>query len=239
MIHIQFREDENIPDLCLDALFKALMTQETPHSRGARDSFLSAIVEEPIKVLSATAEKAHIYGIHKRRIRFELNVSRENGEMAHVDITKDLTPYKEFRREPSPAQLRKEEELAWNDALRWDCKKTWFVSLLPHRKLFPDEEMIHRFAYYDKNNKILLSGIVEMITVELEKVEKAGERSAAEMSPQERWAYFLHYGGDKSKRCLINEILAADEGIAMAGQMVQGFMKHKWKAPFFRSNLEF
>jgi predicted transposase/invertase (TIGR01784 family) len=47
------------------------------------------------------------------------------------------------------------------------------------------------------------------------------------MSPQERWSYFIRYGSDKSKRRLINGIMAEEEGIAMAGQVVQGFTKHE------------
>jgi hypothetical protein len=47
------------------------------------------------------------------------------------------------------------------------------------------------------------------------------------MSVQEWWAYFLRHGADKSKRRLINEILAVEEGIAMAGKVVQGFTKHE------------
>jgi hypothetical protein len=47
------------------------------------------------------------------------------------------------------------------------------------------------------------------------------------MSVQEWWAYFFRHGADKSKLRLINEILAVEEGIAMAGKVVQGFTKHE------------
>jgi hypothetical protein len=38
------------------------------------------------------------------------------------------------------------------------------------------------------------------------------------MSPGELWAFFFRYGPEASYRGLINEIMEAEEGIAMAGE---------------------
>jgi multidrug efflux pump subunit AcrA (membrane-fusion protein) len=44
------------------------------------------------------------------------------------------------------------------------------------------------------------------------------EKKAEEMSPGELWAFFFRYGADAEQRGRINEILSAEEGIAMAGE---------------------
>jgi predicted transposase/invertase (TIGR01784 family) len=77
-----------------------------------------------------------------------------------------------------------------------------------------------------------LNGLTEIITVELKKVDKVLEKGVPGMNLVEQWACFFRYGGDKGKRRLINEILAAEEGIAMAGEAVKGFTKRDLE--FFR-----
>jgi predicted transposase/invertase (TIGR01784 family) len=227
MIYIQFREDEDIPDLCLDAVFKAIMTQETPPSRGARNSLLSAIIDKPVRVLTVTTNEAPISGIHDRRIRFDLNIRLESGELANVEITKDPGPYEVLRMEYYLGRLHVGQKISGNNLGYRDLKKTWHISLLANRNLFHDENLIHRFIYYDREHDIDLAGRTEIITVELKKADKAEAKGVVGMSLQEWWAYFIRHGADKRKRRLINEILAAEEGIAMAGQVVQGFTKHE------------
>ena len=45
------------------------------------------------------------------------------------------------------------------------------------------------------------------------------------MSAQEHWAIFFKYLTDKSKRTKINKIIALDEGIAMASEILKNISK--------------
>jgi predicted transposase/invertase (TIGR01784 family) len=227
---IQFSDDEDLPDICQDAVFKALMTKNTPPSRRARDSLLSAILDRPVTVISVNPNEPPVSGLRDRQIRFDLNVRLDNGELANVEMTKDPTPDEVLRMEYYAARLYTSQDLRGSRLDYRDLKKTWQISLLANRNLFPDEALIHRFVYYDREHDLDLRGRTGIISVELKKADKAGEGGTGTMSPPEKWAYFFRHLADKSKRRVINEILAAEEGIAMAGKAVQGFTKHEREA---------
>jgi predicted transposase/invertase (TIGR01784 family) len=54
----------------------------------------------------------------------------------------------------------------------------------------------------------------------LEKVEELALRPVEGMSAVERWAAFLRYAGDARRRGLVSGLMKAEEGIAMAGEML-------------------
>jgi predicted transposase/invertase (TIGR01784 family) len=104
-------------------------------------------------------------------------------------------------------------------------KNTWQVSLLGRKNLFKDESLMHRFEYYDKDNGVVLGGRTAVFTLELKKMRRLLSKSVQEMTSLERWACFFRYSANKAKRPLINEILEAEEEIAMAGKVVKAFTK--------------
>jgi hypothetical protein len=56
--------------------------------------------------------------------------------------------------------------------------------------------------------------------LELEKAEKAALKPVALMTGRERWAVFFRYATDPGRRELMNELLAAQDGIGMAGEVL-------------------
>jgi hypothetical protein len=55
----------------------------------------------------------------------------------------------------------------------------------------------------------------------------AARKAVGEMSGEERWAVFLWYGADRSRRELVNAILEHEEAIAMAGETMLAFTKEE------------
>ncbi|GHV75255.1 hypothetical protein AGMMS49942_00760 [Spirochaetia bacterium] len=106
-----------------------------------------------------------------------------------------------------------------------DLQRAYQISLIGKEPLFDDDELVHHFEYYDKEHDMPLGGRTTIITLELTKLDKILEKPVANMSAEERWAVFTRFCGDKRKRGLINELLAAEEGIAMVGQTMRGFTK--------------
>jgi predicted transposase/invertase (TIGR01784 family) len=61
--------------------------------------------------------------------------------------------------------------------------------------------------------------------VELSKLDKVVEKPIGDMNAQEHWAVFFRYSKDKAKRGKINEIIACEEGIAMASEVLMTISK--------------
>jgi hypothetical protein len=56
--------------------------------------------------------------------------------------------------------------------------------------------------------------------VELSKAESSAEKPVGEMAAAELWAVYFRYLTDKGRRKKINEIIAREEGIAMASEVL-------------------
>jgi predicted transposase/invertase (TIGR01784 family) len=56
--------------------------------------------------------------------------------------------------------------------------------------------------------------------VELAKAEGVVEKPAGEMTSAEQWAVYFRYLTDRTKRTKINEVIAEEEGIAMASEVL-------------------
>jgi predicted transposase/invertase (TIGR01784 family) len=65
-----------------------------------------------------------------------------------------------------------------------------------------------------------LGGRSRIITLELSKVEGIIEKPAGVMSAVEHWGIFFRYVTDKGRRGKINEVVASEEGIAMASEVL-------------------
>ena len=66
----------------------------------------------------------------------------------------------------------------------------------------------------------MLKITIQIIILELAKLESIVEKPACEMNNPERWGVYLEYLTDRSKRSIINEIVSLEEGIAMASSVL-------------------
>jgi hypothetical protein len=87
-------------------------------------------------------------------------------------------------------------------------------------RFFDGDDFLYKFEYYDKERGVSLGGRTHVITLELSKLEYLMEKPVKEMSAAERWAFYFRYLTDKGKRQKINEIIAYEEGIAMASEVL-------------------
>jgi predicted transposase/invertase (TIGR01784 family) len=101
-----------------------------------------------------------------------------------------------------------------------DLKAAYQIAILAKGHFFRDDALLHSFEYYDPGRKVSLGGRSRIITVELSKAEGLVEKPAVEMSGAELWAVYFRYVTDRSKRGKVNEVIAREEGIAMASEVL-------------------
>ena len=218
MKKIFFEPNEDILDPCFDGTFKAMLCKDTPESRNALQYLLSGFVRRSLEVVTITANEPTIEDIRDRRIRYDISCKFENGELANIEMTMHPNRLEPYRIEFYASKLLVSQEIRGRDKTWQDLKMVYQISFLAEGRLFDDNEFLHHFRYYDEEKQVAFGGHVMIITVEMEKLEGTLQKSIAQMSREERWAVFFKYCTDKSKRSLINQILAHEEGIAMAAQ---------------------
>ncbi|GHV92656.1 hypothetical protein AGMMS50268_31590 [Spirochaetia bacterium] len=219
MKKITFTYEDDIINPCWDNVFKSVFTRDTLPSRGALRRLLSAYMALQLELVTVTANEPPPTSLRDRQIRFDISVKLNNGQLGNVEMTTNPDTYEARRLEFHVCKLFTTQDIRGEDKSYKDLKNTYQISLLD-KHLFDDEELIHRFEYYDKEHNLSLGGKTTIITVELSKADRIALKPVVEMSSAERWSVFFRYVTDRGKRELINEIVEYEEGIAMASEVL-------------------
>ena len=218
MALLQFKETDDLIDICMDNVFKAVFTRETPESRKALSRLLSAIIGRELTVIIITANEPPIDNLHDRQIRFDITCKGEDGELVNVEMSLNPDAYEPVRLEFHAGKLFTSQAVRGTEKTYDDLKAAYQIAVLAKGRFFGDEEFLHSFEYYDPLRRVSLGGRSRIITLELSKLDSVVEKPAGAMTMAEQWGIFFRYLTDKSKREKINELLKEEEGIAMASE---------------------
>jgi predicted transposase/invertase (TIGR01784 family) len=220
-----FEETDDIIDICQDNVFKAVFTKNSPESEEALSGLLSCLIGRRLSVITIVANEPPIDNIRDRQIRFDISCKAEKGEPINVEMTMYPDDFEPVRLEFYAGRLFTGQDVRGKDKTFDDLKPAYQISFLVKKSFFDDEEIIHHFEYYDSKNKVSLGGRSRIIKVELNKLEKTVLKPVENMTAQERWSVFFRYITDTTKRRKINQIVEAEEGIAMACQVLRTVSK--------------
>jgi len=218
---IHFEQDDDIIDIRKDNIFKAVFARGTEPSMIALSKLVSALIGREVEIENIVANEPSVDNVRDRQLRFDINCRAENGELVNVEMCFYPKPFEPVRLEFHAGKLFIGQDIRGKDKGYNYLKRAYQIAIMANRRFFENESFYHSFEYYDPENKISLGGKTRIITLELSKLEKVVEKSVNEMDTKEHWAVFLEYLTDTSKRDIINEILEREEGIAMAGKVVQ------------------
>jgi predicted transposase/invertase (TIGR01784 family) len=217
MKKIQFPARGYIVNICVDGIFKAVFTKDSPESREGLRSLLSAFLERNLSAVTISANEPPIDSLADRQIRFDVSVIVDKNELVDLEMTKNPDAFEPLRQEYYGIRLYITQHIKGKDKSYRDLHRAYQISIVVNKPMFDDDTLVHYFEYYDKVHNVTLGGRTTIITLELSKAEKLLSKPVGEMTALERWAVFFRYAADRSKLALINELLAAEEGIAMTG----------------------
>jgi predicted transposase/invertase (TIGR01784 family) len=222
---IYFTENDDLLDIRYDNVFKAVFTKNTPESQEALGKLVSALVGRKLSIVAITANEPPIDDLRDRQIRFDINCKAENGELVNVEMSLNPDPFEPVRLEFHAGKLFIGQDIRGRDKTYDDLKQAYQIAILAKECFFQNDIPLHTFEYYDPAHNVSLNGRSRIITLELSKLEKVVEKPIGDMNTPERWGTFFQYLPDKSKRGIINEIIACEEGIAMASQVLMTISK--------------
>jgi predicted transposase/invertase (TIGR01784 family) len=220
MVAIRFDEADDLIDICLDNVFKAVFARNTPESQGALSRLLSAVTGRKLTVIAITANEPPIDNLRDRQIRFDIHCKTGEGSLVNVEMSLNPDTCEPVRLEFYAGKLFTGQDIHGVDKSYDDLSEAYQIAILGKGKFFADDEFLHQFEYYDPVRQVTLGGRSRIITVELSKADRLIEKPAGSMTASEQWAVFFRYLTDKSKREKINEVLEYEEGIAMAGEVL-------------------
>ena len=215
---IQFSLDDDILDIRYDNIFKAIFTRNTPQSRIALGTLISASIGVSVAVEAVLQNEPAPEDIRDRQIRFDIHCRTKDGQLINVEMTMFPDHFEPLRIEYFACKLFTSQDIRGTGKTYADLKPTYHISILAKRNLGDDPGFFHHFQYYDRNAKIALGGRSNIITIELAKADAVADKAVDEMSAIERWTMFLKYCADRDKRGMVNQILNLEEGISMAAE---------------------
>ncbi|MDR0685165.1 MAG: Rpn family recombination-promoting nuclease/putative transposase [Spirochaetaceae bacterium] len=217
---IYLDETDDPVNICYDNVFKAVFTRGTPESQAALSGLVSAITGRSLSVLSITANEPPVYNIRDRQIRFDIPCKAVNGELVNIEMSLNPDTFEMVRLEFLTGKLFTGQDIRGSDKTYDDLKSAYQIAILAKGRFFADDSFLHKFEYYDSDRSIALGGRSRIITVELSKADRSVEKPVGEMGGAEMWAVYFRYLTDRSKRAKINEVIAREEGIAMASKVL-------------------
>jgi hypothetical protein len=78
---IRFDDTDDPIDICMDNVFKAVFTRDTPESQGALSRLLSALIGQELAVTGIVANEPPIDNLRDRQIRFDMKDLRASPEV--------------------------------------------------------------------------------------------------------------------------------------------------------------
>jgi predicted transposase/invertase (TIGR01784 family) len=235
MVKIYFTENDDILDIRDDNVFKAVFTKDMPASRAALGKLISALAGRELRIVTITANEPPIDDLRDRQIRFDINCKAENDELINVEMSLNPKPFEPVRLEFHVGKLFIGQDIKGKDRNYNDLKPAYQIAILAEKRFFHDDIPLHAFEYYDPAHKVSLNGRSRIITLELSKLGEVVKKPIETMNTPELWGVYFQYLPDKSKRGMINEIIACEEGIAMASEVLITISKDEREQAWLRS----
>ncbi|MDR2701789.1 MAG: Rpn family recombination-promoting nuclease/putative transposase [Spirochaetaceae bacterium] len=96
---IRFNDADDLIDICLDNVFKAVFTRDTPASQLALSKLVSALIGREVSIIAISANEPPIDNLRDRQIRFDINYKAENGELVNVEMSLNPDTFEPVRLE--------------------------------------------------------------------------------------------------------------------------------------------
>jgi hypothetical protein len=129
-------ETDDLIDICLDNVFKAVFTKPTPASQGALSNLVSALVGRELSVIGITANEPPVDNLRDRQIRFDINCRTEDGGLVNVEMSLNPDPYEPIRLEYYAGKLFTGQDIRGIDKSFDDLRPAYQIAILVKERFF-------------------------------------------------------------------------------------------------------
>jgi len=238
MKKIQFIEkDADLLPPYDDRIFKALLTH--PDAKQVLIDIVSTVIERPVIDVQIRNIELPVMDIEEKSERFDVNCTVENGDQVDVEMHCEervnigeinrsfINKYIYYLADLHSSQ--KSKGIKYKDLVR-----TYQATFSVH-PVFPYcNDFIHRFSLRKQNGE-QLSDQINMVIIELNKLNDLLTKPVNNMTSFEMWSIFFKFAPDIEQRNLINDIINSKEEIGMAATLLREISKDEHERARLRS----
>jgi len=224
-----------------DRIFKTLLTH--PDAERVLIDIVSTIIEHTVVSVQVRNIELPSMDTGKKAERFDVNCTIENGDQVNVEMhcsdrieigvkhTNFINKYVYYLTDLHSSQTSR--GIAYYKLVR-----TYQATFSLHT-VFPDRhDFVHRFSLRAEDGE-QISDQINMIIVELSKLNEILEKPVGELTAFEMWSLFLKYASDTVHREKINDIINMKEEIGMATALLREISRDERERAIFRSRRMF
>ena len=106
--------------------------------------------------------------------------------------------------------------------------------------VFPNRsDYVNSFSLRHDEDNELLSDAIQVVYVELSKLQEIMKKSVDDMTDLEKWAVFFQYASEPNHRETVNKVIASKEVLQMAGNRLMSISQDERERAVFRSRRKF
>jgi predicted transposase/invertase (TIGR01784 family) len=106
--------------------------------------------------------------------------------------------------------------------------------------VFPNRsDYVNSFSLRHDEDNELLSDAIQVVYVELSKLQEIMKKSVDDMTDLEKWAVFFQYASEPNHRETVNKVIASKEALQMAGNRLMSISQDERERAVFRSRRMF
>ena len=223
-----------------DRVFKLILSPE--ESKPILKDLISSIIKRPVIDVEVRNSEIPPEDTHEKAERLDVNCRIDDGsqvdlEMQASRIQEDSDgQYQNLKgksiyylcdlhsSQPSKG-LRRYDKLARTYQVTF-CSYTVF----PERLGYVNSYSLR----HDEDNE-LMSDAIQVVYVELIKLQEIMKKSVDDMTDLEKWAVFFQYASEPTYRETVNEVIASKEVLQMAGSRLMSISQDERERAVFRS----
>jgi len=220
-----------------DRIFKVLLTH--PNAKQVLIDLVSTIIER--KVIDAQVRNVELPVMHveEKEERFDVNCVVDNGDQVNVEMhcseraeigekrTNFLNKYVYYLTDLHSSQ--KSRGVKYKDMVRTYQATFSLHTVFPGRRDF-----VSRFSLRTADGE-QLSDQVNMVIIELDKLNDALKKPVQDLTSFEKWSLFFKYAPEPVYRGQINGIIEGTEEIGMAATLLREISRDERERAILRS----
>ena len=221
-----------------DRIFKTLMTH--PDAKKVLINVVSSIIERPVIETYIRNVELPVMDTEEKLERFDVNCVIENGDQIDVEMQASRIEEPDGDHRNLLNKLiyyltdlhssQKSKGVKYNEMVRTYQATFCNYTIFPYWPVFYSKFSMRR------SNGEQLSDQINMVIIELSKLENSLKKPIHALTQLETWSMFFRYAPDSKHRGFINEIINEKEEVALAADVLMEISKDERERARYRSS---
>lgn len=227
-----------------DRVFKLILT--SPEAKQGLINLISSVIRRTVVDVALLPNELAPGDTEEKAERFDVNCKIDDGSQVNLEMqashmVEDLDgQHKNLKGKSIYYLTDLHSSQPSKGVRRYDrLARTYQITFCSYT-VFPDQkDYVNSFSLRHDATGELLSDAIQIVFVELSKLNELLNKPVSEMTDLDKWSLFLQYAPDQRHREKVNEIIESEEVLQMAGNLLMSISQDEVERARFRSRRKF